>query len=328
MNKPRLSIIVPVYNVEKYIHAAVDSILNQTFTDFELILIDDGSTDSSGSICDEYAGKDSRVKVIHQNHEGVSDVRNKGISLAQGELIGFADSDDTMEKTMYREMIRHLDDNNLDIVCTDAFVIRNGIKTFRPRYQNDMIFNHGRAVNEILNGTLDNAVWNKVYRRKVIGNIQFPKGRVYEDVATVYKFVNNAERVGYLCKPLYHYIKRKGSITNTSFNSKGRYDCFCGYKERAEFAEQQQLACRHRCVVLALETALSALTAFYAVNESVASDKYQDVTSFIKNHAHPDYVRQLNSKHRVLMYCFQHCIPAYKIYAIISAKWKELLGER
>ena len=327
MGKPRLSIIVPVYNVEKYIRAAVDSILNQTFTDFELILIDDGSTDNSASICDEYAGKDSRVKVIHQNHEGVSDVRNKGIGLAQGELIGFADSDDTMEKTMYREMIQHLDDNDLDIVCTDALVIRNGIKTFRPRYQNDMLFNHERAVNEILNGTLDNAVWNKVYRRKVIGTIQFPTDRVYEDVATVYKFVNNAERIGYLCKPLYHYIKRKGSITNTSFNSKGRYDCFCGYKERAEFAEQQQLACVHKCVVLALETALSALTAFYAVNESVASDKYQDVTSFIKNHAHPDYVSQLNSKHRALMYCFMHCIPAYKTYAIISAKWKELLGE-
>ena len=130
MVRPRLSIIVPVYNVEHYLRKSVDSILKQTFADFELILVDDGSPDNSGKICDEYAKKDLRIKVIHKKNGGLSDARNNGIEVAKGEIIGFVDSDDEIDATMYQEMIKYLDEYQLDIVCADTFVIKNGKKSF------------------------------------------------------------------------------------------------------------------------------------------------------------------------------------------------------
>ena len=128
---PRLSIIVPVYKVEKYIHKCVDSILNQTFTDFELILVDDGSPDNCGRICDEYAEKDSRVRVIHKENGGLSDARNYGIDAAEGSILGFVDSDDMIDNDMYDQMIRFLDNNELDIVCCDTYLVRGNREKIR-----------------------------------------------------------------------------------------------------------------------------------------------------------------------------------------------------
>ena len=143
MAKPRLSVIVPVYNVEKYLRWSIDSILKQTFSDFELILVDDGSTDSCGKICDEYALSDTRVRVVHQRHEGVSNARNKGIDIARGDIIGFVDSDDTICENMYEEMIRCLDSNSSDIVCADACIVRKGIKFYgKSTYEKDKFLNN------------------------------------------------------------------------------------------------------------------------------------------------------------------------------------------
>ena len=112
---PKISIIVPVYKVEKYIHKCIDSILAQTFTDFELILVDDGSPDNCGKICDEYAKEDSRIVVIHKDNGGVSDARNIGISRANGEYIGFVDSDDYIDKDMYKNLYESCLNNKADI---------------------------------------------------------------------------------------------------------------------------------------------------------------------------------------------------------------------
>ena len=324
MNKPRLSVIVPVYKVEKYIHNCVDSILNQTFSDFEVILVDDGSPDRCGEICDSYASLDKRIKVIHQSNGGLSAARNKGIEIARGEIIGFVDSDDEISADMYEKMLQYLDDNQLDIVCADTYSVKNEKKTFRPRYPEDKLFSRDEAINEILTGRLDNAAPNKIFKRSVIGEIRFPFGRVYEDVATVYRYIYRSKKVGYMCQPYYYYYKRPGSITKNNLNSKGRYDCFCGYKERVEFAEQHQLPCLEQCKVQALETALSTLTAFYAMNERTDSEKYLDVTAFIRNHSEPRFISQLSAKHRFLIYCFQHCPSVYKSYAFLSAWSKRL----
>ena len=209
MDKPRLSVIVPVYKVENYLRDCIDSILNQTFTDFELILVDDGSPDQCGKICDEYAALDKRVRVIHKSNGGLSDARNKGIDASKGDIIGFVDSDDKISDDMYQKMIQYMDDHQLDIVCADTYVVKNGKETFRPRFREDKLFSRMEALREILTDSLDNAAWNKIYKRKVIGDIRFPMGRIYEDVATVYRFIGNSEKVGYICKPFYYYFKRK-----------------------------------------------------------------------------------------------------------------------
>lgn len=318
----KLSVIVPVYKVEPYIHKCVDSILGQTYTNLEVILVDDGSPDNCGKICDEYAAKDKRVKVIHKKNGGVSDARNAGIDISTGDIVGFIDSDDYIEARMYQEMIDYMEHNNLDIVCADTNQVKGNKIKFKPRYKKNYVWNKQEALSEILNGNLDNAAWNKIYKREIIGNTRFPQGRVYEDVATIYKFIYNADKVGYLSKPYYYYVKRKGSIVTSSFNCKSRYDCFVGYIERLNFAERHKLSCVEACRKQALETALATLTAFYANNENIDSDRYKNVNNFIemqlgkKNH--------LRNKHEFLLWSFKNCKILHKIYANLSSTLKRI----
>ena len=318
----KLSVIVPVYKVEPYIHKCVDSILEQTYTNLEVILVDDGSPDNCGKICDEYAAKDKRVKVIHKKNGGLSDARNAGIDISTGDIIGFIDSDDYIEARMYQEMIDYMEHNNLDIVCADTNQVKGNKIKFKPRYKKNYVWNKQEALSEILNGNLDNAAWNKIYKREIIGNTRFQQGRVYEDVATIYKFIYNADKVGYLSKPYYYYVKRKGSIVTSGFNCKSRYDCFVGYIERLNFAEKHKLSCVEACRKQALETALATLTAFYANNENIDSDRYKKVNDFIKMQL--DKKNHLRKKHEVLLWSFKNCKSLHKIYAKMSSILKYL----
>lgn len=315
---PKLSVVVPVYKVEPYIHQCVDSILNQTFTDFELILVDDGSPDKCGEICDEYAKKDSRVKVIHKKNGGLSDARNFGIDVAQGEYITFVDSDDKIDKNMYQDMICYLEKNDLDIICCGTFLVRGEKKKFRSAYNSDKIFNKNEAIIEILNGNLDNSAADKVYKRSLFKDIRYPKGRVYEDVATTYKLVYLADKVGYLKKPYYYYYKRKGSIVASAFNSKSRNDCFIGYKERFEFAVKNNINCIEETKLLAVETALSTLTAFYANHEDIKSERFIDVKNFLVKNNNLTLKHKLKLKHKILLFSNSKMGIIHKIYAYLS----------
>lgn len=315
---PKLSIIVPVYNVEQFIHKCISSILAQSFQDFDLILINDGSTDSSGVICDEYAVKDERVKVINQLNQGVSVARNVGVEYAQGEFIGFVDSDDYIAPDMFEGMLSFLEENALDVVCADCYVVKNNKAKFRPRYKNNVVWTSGNAIHEILKGSLDNAVWNKVYKRDVIADIKFPENRRYEDVATTYKFIANADRVGYMSVPYYFYVKHKSNFTSQSFNVKSRYEHFLGYKERFDFAKLHKINCADICEKIAIEIALSALTAFYAAGIDGGNKMFKDIVGFIENHKEANVVSKLKMKHRVLIWSFKNCMVIYKLYAQLS----------
>ena len=214
-----LSIIIPIYNVERYLEETLNTVLNQTFAEFELILVDDGSTDSSGKICDEYAKKDTRIKVIHKRNEGVSEARNCGVSVAKGEFIGFVDSDDIIEPCMYELMINaaekydceiiqceHNRDSKLSnidykVIEWENFEVNSGDKVVRDIF----IKKSGRRTNIL-------ALWSKIYRRELFEGIIFPPGKVYEDEARTYQIILKAKRVGELDLPLYHYVKRDNSI--------------------------------------------------------------------------------------------------------------------
>lgn len=312
---PKLSIIVPVYKVEQYIHKCVDSILNQTFTDFELILVDDGSPDNCGSICDEYAQKDKRIRVIHKDNGGVSEARNLGIDESKGEYISFVDSDDFIDANMYREMLAFLEANNLDIVCTDTYIVHGDRKKFKPRYLKDMIFENGTAITENLNGNLDNAVWNKVYKKEVIADIRFPLNRRYEDVATVYKWIFNARKVGYLSKPHYYYIKLDSSFIGTSFNCKSRYEHFLAYLERFEFAKKYDFKVAEECKTLAVKAALSFVTVESAGSSSACVDEKKVVSDFLLSAGN---VKNLDGKSKLLLWGFRNCKLINKIYGKLS----------
>lgn len=320
---PRLSIIVPVYNVEKYIHKCVDSILNQTFTDFELILVDDGSPDNCGKICDEYAKKDARVKVIHKENGGQSSARNKGLDVAKGAVIGFIDSDDVIELTMYEELMNFMDCKTLDIAICDVYLVRGNRIKKQSMYSESQILNKERALNDNLSCKIDNAVWNKIYKRKIFDKIKFTEGIVYEDVRIMPFLFYEAGRVGYLKKSLYYYYKHQNSTIAQSFNSKSRYDCFKGYKGRLEFAKKHKLYCVEQCRVLAVETALATLTAFYANDEDKNSDRFVDVVQFLRING--KIVRDnLKKKQALLFWSFEHCTLLHKLYARLSAISKKV----
>lgn len=318
---PKLSIIVPVYKVEQYIHKCVDSILNQTFTDFELILVDDGSPDNCGAICDEYSLKDERVRVIHKENGGVSKARNFGIDKAKGEYIGFVDSDDYIDANMYQEMLAFLEANDLDVVCTDTYIVRGDRKKYKPRYSKDMIFENGTAITENLNGNLDNAVWNKVYKREVISDIRFPLNRRYEDVATVYKWFFNANKVGYLSKPYYYYIKLDSSFIGTSFNSRSRYEHFLAYQERYEFAKKNGLKVSEECKKLAVKAALSFVTVENAGCGNSSAEEKKVVSDFLLRSGN---VKGLDGKSKLLLWSFRNCKLINKVYGKLSYLGKKI----
>lgn len=320
----KLSVIIPVYNVEKFLHRCVDSVLNQTYKNLEVILVDDGSPDNSGKICDEYAKSDSRVVVVHQKNGGLSAARNAGMDIATGYYVAFLDSDDYISCDMYSEMIEKLEDNNLDIISCNVYVVK-GKKLIGNAGNNQTdIFDHDEIIVKALLD-FDVAATNKVYRKHVIENVRFPNGRKFEDTATVYLFFNNANKVGHINKSYYYYYRNPNSITQTSFNAKDRYDFVLGYIERLEFAKKHNFKCLPECKSLLLKAALSCLTAIYAANDKRYSDIYLKVREILLKYKDDDGVYNLlNFKYKLFLWSFNRADFIHKFSAFLSMLSKRM----
>lgn len=219
-----VSIIVPVYNTEQYLRKCIDSILEQTFSDFEIILVDDGSTDSSGNICDEYANKDSRVRVIHQKNQGQAAARNYAVGIARGKWITFVDSDDVIHPQMVYELYHAVISENAQIsmcgcmenqqLSIDFFSLRNPVF-------------HEREIDEAYLEKLFHqdkylywAVWGKLIDRKILLEYPFEKGRIYEDNAIICKWLVAAGKCVYTEEKLYFYYINSGGTTKSEFRLK------------------------------------------------------------------------------------------------------------
>jgi glycosyltransferase involved in cell wall biosynthesis len=220
-DKVRLSIIVPVYNTEKYINKCIDSILNQTFEDFEIILVDDGSPDKCGEICDQYAKQDMRVKVIHKKNGGLADARNAGIEIAKGDFIGFVDSDDYIKKDMYSEMLAAIGEYKVKIVTCGRFDVSNGVTTEAFVINKPIKMTAEEAIGNILtwNG-LDSSCCDKIFEKSLFQEIRFPLGRVNEDIFIMYRLIDKAKTIVHIGSPKYYYVHRENSITTNSFSVK------------------------------------------------------------------------------------------------------------
>lgn len=205
-NLPKISIIVPVYKAEPYLHRCVDSILAQTFTDWELILVDDGSPDQSGKICDEYAKKDQRVKVIHKVNGGVSSARQKGLDEARGEYTIHADPDDWAEPNMLEELYNEASKKEADMVMCD-FICE--YKSGGVICKQEIKYSHADDIlKKMFAQQLHGSCWNKLIRRECYDkyNIRFPKNIIrWEDLYVVCSLLMHPIRVAYLPKAFYHY---------------------------------------------------------------------------------------------------------------------------
>lgn len=172
-----ISIIVPIYNVELYLHRCIDSILNQTYENLEILLIDDGSKDGCGLICDQYAKNDSRIKVFHIDNQGLSAARNLGFKMSNGQYIGYVDSDDWIEPDMYEKLLGRIEETKADVsVCGFWYESEKGDVNKRT-YSTDRVYNDTEALEALLVGELHNYVWNKLYRRSVLSRGGYLPGR-------------------------------------------------------------------------------------------------------------------------------------------------------
>ncbi|MFJ8064764.1 glycosyltransferase family 2 protein [Psychrobacillus sp. NPDC096426] len=235
-----ITIIVPVYKVEDYLHRCVDSILNQTYKRLEIILVNDGSPDSCGKICDEYAMLDERVKVIHKKNGGLSDARNAGIDIAQGEYISFVDSDDWIDENYIEKLYQLLVNTNSDIsVCN---FIRTSTEKVHVDNSKEEIYEYSNieALEQLYEkfGVQMVTAWGKLYIRELFKDIRFPVGKIHEDEFTTYKLMYKAEKVVLTTAQLLFYWQREDSIMGVGFNIKHRIDVIDAFKERAEFFEK------------------------------------------------------------------------------------------
>lgn len=221
---PLISVIVPVYNAEAYIRKCVESIIGQTYMNLEIILVDDGSPDNCGKICDEYAKQDNRIVVIHQENTGQAGARNHGIAVAKGEYIGFVDSDDWVAPEMYQVLLDSLQRNGCDIAVCGRFTVRDcAIKESASfRLDEETVMGTQEAVERFVTyNAIDSSSVDKLYKKEIIKDIQFPLGYICEDVPFVYDALAKAKKVVHCAKPLYYVLIRSGSTSRSGFNPKG-----------------------------------------------------------------------------------------------------------
>ncbi len=234
--EPLISIIVPVYKVEPFLSRCVDSIIGQTFSNFELILVDDGSPDRCGEICDRYGTMDSRIQVIHKENGGLSDARNAGLEAARGDYICFVDSDDWVSPQYLEILLENLQEADADI-CECEVYYTFGEPCTQTGYSQLTVFNTEQALRQLIqDGQLHQYVWNKIYRREMIGNITFPKGKTNEDEFWTYQIFGRAKKVVKISDILYNYYQRSGSIMGAGFSLK-RLDALEAKVRRLEYLE-------------------------------------------------------------------------------------------
>lgn len=210
-----ITVIVPVYKVEKYLRRCVDSILAQTYTNLEIILVDDGSPDNCGKICDEYAAKDSRIKVIHQENGGLSAARNAGLDIATGDYIGFVDSDDYIAPDMYEKLYAALKESDADIsICNFQKVDENGKKLKTKEKIESGVLTNMQALTELQgkSGLCFIVAWNKLYKSWVFDGVRFPVGRKCEDNYIAHILIHKSRKVALVEEELHCYLQREGSI--------------------------------------------------------------------------------------------------------------------
>ena len=210
-----ISIVIPVYKVEKYLEKCIQSVINQTYENLQIILVDDGSPDNCGKICDEYAKKDHRIEVIHKSNGGLSDARNKGLEIAKGEYIGFVDSDDYIEADMYEVLYNLLKQYNADVSICNFYTVSQGKISIKNADNGINEYNRIEILKEILlDKNIQSYAWNKLYKKELFDEIKYPIGKKYEDIGTTFYLLEKCNKVVVTGKSEYYYINRQDSIVN------------------------------------------------------------------------------------------------------------------
>lgn len=324
MPAPLISIIVPVYNTEKYLPKCIESILAQTYTNFELILVDDGSIDRCPQICDEYAEKDSRIKVFHKENGGVSSARNCGLDIANGEYIGFVDSDDYIEPEMYEKMLHTITESNVDLcICrckaerpTGDFISES------PTDSEERVFSREDTLDFLVHKRLAKYIFptNKLYRKKLFDHNRYKIGKINEDEAIIHHIFGSSDGTVFTNEILYHYVVRNESIIHSRVSVKN-LDMVDALIDRAEYflddQKKQHAASVYISAMDTLVTIYSQLDRTIDVKRTVARLR-EDILHRINE---ADFSEQ-NCKNNIKKFLFFNSINTYCLLVKATSKLK------
>lgn len=300
-----ISIVVPVYNVEKYLTRCIESICKQSYKFIEIILVDDGSSDSSGELCDKYKKQDNRITVIHKSNGGLSDARNAGIDVAKGEYISFIDSDDYIDPYMIEKLYESIKRTDSDIsICNFKYVNEDGIEiNNKGKYfnENKVIFgSENIEKNLIFNNSVHWVVaWNKLYRRRIFDDLRYKTGIIHEDEFIVHYIYGKAKKVVCITDELYFYVQRNNSITKSEISIKS-YDICEALTDRAEFYNRKT---DDPIIVSKLIVRASYVTGnIYEKSRNIegSSEKYHDMADRIRK-IHVDNFKCLPAKRKIAL---------------------------
>lgn len=300
----KLNIIIPVYNVRQWLEETVNSVLAQTFRDFELILVNDGSTDGSGELCDTFALADSRVSVIHQENAGVSAARNTGLDAATGEFIGWVDSDDIIEADMFQQLVSLAESHQADIVqCRHdrACALNNAERNGSASVMDGDAFVRRMFTKQGGDYTNQVALWSKIYRRELWDDIRFPVGMVYEDEMQTYKVCLKANKIVETEDILYHYVRRENSII-TGKNHKKLLDKQMALADRLNYLPQKLPDLEDACAKSFLGYSKYMLVQMYQDGDIASVQRGID---FLMEH-HSQFEQYVNKYDRIYLPLLNH----------------------
>lgn len=309
--KDLVSVIVPVYNVEIYLKRCVDSIINQTYSNLEIFLVDDGSTDNCGKICDEYASRDKRIKVIHKKNGGLSDARNVAIDICKGKFITFIDSDDYVSLKYIEILIYNIKKYNACIsTCSYEIFSDNLIEKIQEK-QNLLVLNNEDALENMLYQlNVTTSAWGKLYSKKLFKKIRYPKGKICEDLDTTYKLFSISKKIVLSDAKMYYYLQRKSSIINSNFSLK-RMDAIDFASNMKEYIE-----INHPKIIKAAENRCF-MEAMFIIGKISLKDK--------ENVLESNKLFDVIKKYRKTVIFDKKSRKSYKIYAFLSYFGKDFL---
>lgn len=305
-----ISVVIPIYNVEKYLVRCIESIINQTYTKLEIILVNDGSNDNCGSICNEYAEKDNRIIVIHKENGGLSDARNAGLKIATGEYICFIDSDDYIHEKMIDTLYNLIIDNNAQIsVCSFRKVYDSFLNYAKEKKDKNIIINklnNVEALNNLFNELYLTTVvaWNKLYNKELFENIEYPKNKYHEDEYTTYQLIYKAQKIVYTNQVLYYYLQRNNSITGDAGTfSLRRLEALDAFHERTVFFYNKGLY--DLCSESAYRYLACILKYYYRIDKNVRNNGI--ILNKLKDRYRKEYkkfrkIMKISWKKRLLLY--------------------------
>ncbi|MBR2883465.1 MAG: glycosyltransferase family 2 protein [Clostridia bacterium] len=293
---PKVSVIVPVYNVEKYLHACLDSILAQTFTDFELILVDDGSPDSSGKICDEYADKDSRIRVFHQENQGQAAARNFGVNQSATEWIHFVDSDDIIHPQTLEILFEAVKKHNVKLslaLVSESVTNENlsGVFSYNINYSSQVVDVSEDTLIEYFNDTRYHSVCAKLISKDILMKYPFQIGRIHEDSPVICKWLVEAKKIAYSPNMFYVYIANNNSTTRSTFSLK-KLDLLWAWEQQIDFYKSIGFKRMQRLLEFRF---ISSAGRFYKIIKE-STDINSDLAKKLKRYTFKNYFHALFNK--------------------------------